>query len=339
MLILGGVPEETKQDILKISGFSERSLPFKYLGMPIQTTRLKKQDSECLVENICARIHSYGARKFSYAGRLVLVKAVLSSMFVLPKGIIAKIEAVCRNFLWDNSTDYRRVPLVAWTTVCKPKEEGGLGIKDQELCNQAMVGRLVNWVAEKRNSIRHAGNTPTGCYEWLKGAGTIVQWFRAVWNDWVVPKHQFMGWLYAHGALRTNDELLMYGLDIDVNCYLCGQAAECMDHVFFGCRYSKQMINWLNQLTALILPDQHILEWCVDRQGSKLQKGVQAAVGMGAIYHIWHQRNCSKNDCVLMVPKRVAEQIVAEIRLRIRRRDENEMTIGDRDWLKNMKFL
>ncbi|KAL9243927.1 hypothetical protein vseg_017759 [Gypsophila vaccaria] len=128
--------------------------------MPIQTTRMKKQDCECLVEKICARIHSFGARKFPYAGRLVLIKALLSSlhsywasMFVLPKGIIARIEAVCISFFWDNSIECRRVPLVAWSTVYKPNEKGGLGIKNQEMSNKAMVGRLVNWDAEQRDSI------------------------------------------------------------------------------------------------------------------------------------------------------------------------------------------
>ncbi|XP_074283734.1 uncharacterized protein LOC141608268 [Silene latifolia] len=74
-------------------------------------------------------------------------------MFVLPKGIIKSIEAICRNFLWENGTEYRRVPLVAWDKICKPKEEGGLGLKNQEVWNKAMVGRLVNWIAEKRDSL------------------------------------------------------------------------------------------------------------------------------------------------------------------------------------------
>ncbi|XP_074315445.1 uncharacterized protein LOC141651643 [Silene latifolia] len=100
------VHDQLKLDILSVSGFVEGKLPFKYLGMPIQTTRLQKQDCECLVEKICSRIHGYGAKKFSYAWRLVLVKAVLTtlhsywaSLFVLPKGILAKVEAACRNLL------------------------------------------------------------------------------------------------------------------------------------------------------------------------------------------------------------------------------------------------
>ncbi|KAL9232313.1 hypothetical protein vseg_007438 [Gypsophila vaccaria] len=75
-----GVQEEVKQDILRVYGFTECTIPFKYLGMPIETTRMTKQDCECIVEKICARIHRYGARKFSYAGRLALIIAVLTSL-------------------------------------------------------------------------------------------------------------------------------------------------------------------------------------------------------------------------------------------------------------------
>ncbi|XP_074265589.1 uncharacterized protein LOC141588030 [Silene latifolia] len=160
MLLLKSFATFSKASGLKVSGFTEGSIPFKYLGMPIQTTRIGRQDCECLVDKICSRIHGYGSRKFSYAGRLVIVRSVLNSLhsywasiFIIPKGIMKRIEAVCRNFLWDNSADYRRSPLVGWDTVCRPKEEGGLGLKDQEVWNKAMIGRLVDWVAEKRDSI------------------------------------------------------------------------------------------------------------------------------------------------------------------------------------------
>ncbi|XP_074270865.1 uncharacterized protein LOC141594771 [Silene latifolia] len=155
-----GVYDTLKNDILSVSGFKERSIPFKYLGMPIQTTRHRRKDCDVLIEMICKRIHGMGANKMSYAGRLVLIKAVLTtfhsywtSIFIIPKGVIKKIEAICRNFLWDGSVEYKRVPLVAWTTICRPKEEGGLDIQDQVLWNKAMVGKLVNWVAKKKDSL------------------------------------------------------------------------------------------------------------------------------------------------------------------------------------------
>ncbi|XP_074266859.1 uncharacterized protein LOC141590149 [Silene latifolia] len=49
--------------------------------------------------------------------------------------------------------DYRRGLLVAWYTVSRPKEEGGLGLRDQVIWNQAMVVKLVNWIAEKKCSV------------------------------------------------------------------------------------------------------------------------------------------------------------------------------------------
>ncbi|KAL9227684.1 hypothetical protein vseg_003343 [Gypsophila vaccaria] len=132
----GGVQEDLRYDILRVSGLTEGTLPFKYLGLPIQTTRLRKKDCASLIDKICHRIHMINPKHISYAGRLVMVKAVLSSLhsywastFILPKGVLERIETICRNFLWDSSADYRRVPLVAWSKVCKPKEEGGLGIK------------------------------------------------------------------------------------------------------------------------------------------------------------------------------------------------------------------
>ncbi|XP_074291219.1 uncharacterized protein LOC141617994 [Silene latifolia] len=62
-----------------------------------------------------------GARKLSYGGQLVLIKAVLktfhnywATMFILPSGVITRIESICRNFLWEGGAEYMRSPLVAW---------------------------------------------------------------------------------------------------------------------------------------------------------------------------------------------------------------------------------
>ncbi|XP_074314213.1 uncharacterized protein LOC141649422 [Silene latifolia] len=56
---------------------------------------------------------------------------------------------LCRNFLWDGGVDYLRSPLVAWDKVCRPKKEGGLGLKQDILWNKAAVGKLVWWIYTK----------------------------------------------------------------------------------------------------------------------------------------------------------------------------------------------
>lgn len=106
------------------------------------------------------RTRSLGAKKLSYAGRIVLINSVLNTlynywaaMFVIPKAAIKRVEAICRNFLWDSSTEYHRVPLVGWDTVTLPKAAGGLGIKKASVWNVASVGKLVNWIYTKSDRL------------------------------------------------------------------------------------------------------------------------------------------------------------------------------------------
>ncbi|XP_074298094.1 uncharacterized protein LOC141628910 [Silene latifolia] len=132
-LFFCGVDETVRADILQISGFRERHFPFKYLGIPIQPGRLSKQDCAILVGRIEARL--------------------LRVIFLIPKSVIKRIEAVCRNFFWDGGTEYNRPPLVAWHTICSSKQDGGLDVKNAEYWNAASVGKLVNWIYTKADRL------------------------------------------------------------------------------------------------------------------------------------------------------------------------------------------
>ncbi|XP_074288741.1 uncharacterized protein LOC141613898 [Silene latifolia] len=57
-------------------------------------------------------------------GEVVLIKAVYKSLhsywasiFIIPKAVLAKIEAICRNFLWDGGSEYTGSPTVAWDKI------------------------------------------------------------------------------------------------------------------------------------------------------------------------------------------------------------------------------
>ncbi|XP_074317278.1 uncharacterized protein LOC141653416 [Silene latifolia] len=112
-----GVSSWIKKDILEISGFQEGHLPFRYLGVPITCGRMTNSDCSILVEKLVSRIRSFGTNKLSYSGRLVLVTSVLTALynywvniFVIPKGVLNKINSICRNYLWDGGVDYLRAP-------------------------------------------------------------------------------------------------------------------------------------------------------------------------------------------------------------------------------------
>ncbi|XP_074283716.1 uncharacterized protein LOC141608252 [Silene latifolia] len=134
--------------------------------------------------------------------------------------------------------------------------------------------------------VQPTGYTPAGCYEWLREARPPVQWSKVVWNDWVVPKHQFLGWLVAHEALNTVDKLIQYGLEVDDKCLLCGRLEERLSHLFFECQYSMRVILTMQQTTRCQFPITLDLAWWTNRGGTTVQRGVQVALLLSALYSI-----------------------------------------------------
>ncbi|XP_074317916.1 uncharacterized protein LOC141654534 [Silene latifolia] len=159
-IYFNGVRRELIDEVVSNLWFRVGSLPFKYLGIPISSKKISKFEAHKLIERIVTRVRSLGARQLSYAGRLVLVQSVLTTMhsywasiFLLPSGVMIKVEAICRNFLWGGKDDYLRDPNIAWEKCCTPKEEGSLGIKNAKLWNKYALGKYTSWLATKKDHL------------------------------------------------------------------------------------------------------------------------------------------------------------------------------------------
>ncbi|XP_074316134.1 uncharacterized protein LOC141652515 [Silene latifolia] len=146
--------------VLSISGFKEGSFPFRYLGIPISYKRMAIGDCTRLVEKVVSKLRSWGAKKLSYSGRLVLIQAVLSQLhvywtriFVIPATVLDRITAICRNYLWSGSEQYGRTFSVAWDSLCTEKKFGGLGLVNCRLWNQALIGKYTWWLACKSDHL------------------------------------------------------------------------------------------------------------------------------------------------------------------------------------------
>ncbi|GJU46490.1 RNA-directed DNA polymerase, eukaryota, reverse transcriptase zinc-binding domain protein [Tanacetum coccineum] len=96
-------------------------------------------------------------KSLSAAGRLQLVRSVVSSMhvywasvFILPSQIILDIEQLMRGFLWCHGDMSKGKAKVSWEVVCLPKNEGGLGVRRLDTFNKAlMVPHIWNLLARK----------------------------------------------------------------------------------------------------------------------------------------------------------------------------------------------
>ncbi|KAL2235520.1 UNVERIFIED_CONTAM: hypothetical protein Sindi_1284200 [Sesamum indicum] len=146
-LIISRSAQNLKDQMLDILGFQEGHLPMRYLGLPLISSRLTISDCQPLISKIDARINGWEGISLSYAGRVQIIKSVLSALslywasaFILPKKVINEIEKRLRTFLWKGTTSsgYAKV---AWKDVCRPMDEGGLGFKDISTLNRALMSK------------------------------------------------------------------------------------------------------------------------------------------------------------------------------------------------------
>ncbi|KAL0282049.1 UNVERIFIED_CONTAM: hypothetical protein Sradi_7273900 [Sesamum radiatum] len=100
-----------RQQILDVMGFQEGTLPIKYLGVPLVSSRLSVADCQPLIQKVDRRLAGWNQLSLSFAGRVQLIKSVLSSLhtywasvFILPKAVLKVIEERMRSFLWKGAS-------------------------------------------------------------------------------------------------------------------------------------------------------------------------------------------------------------------------------------------
>lgn len=61
--------------------------------------------------------------------------------FRLPKSITNGIAKMCRSFFWGQKDEEKKIAWVAWEKMFLPKKEGGLGIRDYDIFNRALLAK------------------------------------------------------------------------------------------------------------------------------------------------------------------------------------------------------
>lgn len=157
---VSGLSEQEISAIQVSTGMPCGSLPLRYLGVPLCTKKLNLENCEPLLQQIKARLSSWSAKSLSFAGRLLLIKTVISgvstfwcSSFILPKSCINRINSLCGIFLWNGRIDGHHSAKVSWETVILTKNQGGLGVKDLHSWNLACILKLIWMLFFRPNSV------------------------------------------------------------------------------------------------------------------------------------------------------------------------------------------
>nr|GFA75050.1 hypothetical protein [Tanacetum cinerariifolium] len=160
LVFFGNVRDGCRRKILGIMPFKEGTLPVRYLEVPLISKRLYVKDCHVLIDKARKRILDWKNKSLSFAGRLQLIKSVISSMqvywasmFILPVSISNDIEKLMRDFLWKFRVFKRGKSLINWNSVCKMKVEGGLGIKSLDSWNIALMSKHIWNVITNKESL------------------------------------------------------------------------------------------------------------------------------------------------------------------------------------------
>ncbi|GJZ33992.1 RNA-directed DNA polymerase, eukaryota, reverse transcriptase zinc-binding domain protein [Tanacetum coccineum] len=136
IVFFGNVKEQDNIDILATLQFKIGSLHVSYLGVPLITKHLTFTDCKGLIDKVKIKMQVYWA-----------------SMFILPKSVIKDINKLLKGFLWCQGNLSKGKAKVAWKQVCKPKDEGGLGIKDLSTWNEVLMAKHLWNVASRKESL------------------------------------------------------------------------------------------------------------------------------------------------------------------------------------------
>ncbi|KAG7558113.1 Reverse transcriptase domain [Arabidopsis suecica] len=149
-LFLDGGCIQGNMDMAARLGLQQGSLPVRYLGVPLTSKKMTKQDYKPLTDRILSRFSAWTVKHLSFAGRLQLIQTVIysiitfwASIFILPNKCLEEIERMCSAFLWTGKPGSARGAKVSWESVCTPKECGGLGLRRLLPWNKVLGLKLI----------------------------------------------------------------------------------------------------------------------------------------------------------------------------------------------------
>jgi hypothetical protein len=137
-----------KQIVHTESDIAAEALVEKYLGLPTALGRSTDAQFEHILTRAKKLANGWTPKTLSSPGREVLVKSVCQaiptysmSCFRLSKKLCKKLTSCVARFWWGGNEKKRKIHWKKWKDIAIPKENGGMGFRDFQLFNQAMLAK------------------------------------------------------------------------------------------------------------------------------------------------------------------------------------------------------
>ena len=120
----------------------------KYLGLPSIIGISKKLIFAEIKEKVSKKLAGWKGKLLSMGGKEVLIKAVAQAIsiytmtcFQLPKTLCEDLEKLMRSFWWGQKHQEIKMAWIGWKTTCKPKSQGGMGFRNLQAFNLALLAK------------------------------------------------------------------------------------------------------------------------------------------------------------------------------------------------------
>lgn len=141
-------PQGVKNKVMHTLGIQTEKPNDSYLGMPTEVGHSLVSTFRYLFDRMWRRMNGCSGRPMSRAEKETFLKAIIhaiptyvTSCFQLPITSFEEMRKAIANHWWGVENGKKKLHWSSWQWLTTPKALGGMGFRDMELFNQAMLAR------------------------------------------------------------------------------------------------------------------------------------------------------------------------------------------------------